>query len=142
MSKYIEVEKLKVEIKGLQCEQGFEDGETERGYQVAIKDILRIITSLQQEKSVSTKGKFVFPNFLYARTLNNKTIDVSYAPQSLDAIEYVRNDSLQHEQESVAERFARIVRGNLIGIDKKVQQKFEQLYFEVTGNKMYGGYND
>jgi hypothetical protein len=50
--------------------------------------------------------------------------------------------SLQQEQESVAERFARIVRGNLIGIDKDVQQKFEQLYFEITGNKMYGGYND
>lgn len=51
-------------------------------------------------------------------------------------------DSLQQEQESVAERFARIIRGNLTGIDKEVQQKFEQLYFEVTGNKMYGGYND
>lgn len=51
-------------------------------------------------------------------------------------------NSLQQEQESVAERFARIVRGNLIGIDKEVQQKFEQLYFEITGNKMYGGYND
>ena len=51
-------------------------------------------------------------------------------------------DSLQQEEKSVAERFARIVRGNLIGIDKEVQQKFEQLYFEVTGNKMYGGFND
>lgn len=51
-------------------------------------------------------------------------------------------DSLQQEQESVAERFARIVRGNLIGIDKRVQEKFEQLYVEVTGNKMYGGFND
>ena len=51
-------------------------------------------------------------------------------------------DYLEQEQESIAERFARIVRGNLIGIDKEVQQKFEQLYFEVTGNKMYGGYND
>lgn len=50
--------------------------------------------------------------------------------------------SLQREQESIAEKFARIVRGNLIGIDKEVQQKFEALYFEVTGNKMYGGYND
>ena len=57
-----------------------------------------------------------------------------------DAISII--DSLQQEQESVAERFARIVRRNLIGIDKEVQQKFEQLYFEVTGNKMYGGYND
>lgn len=51
-------------------------------------------------------------------------------------------DSLKQEEKSVAERFARIVHGNLIGIDKEVQQKFEQLYFEVTGNKMYGGYND
>lgn len=61
-----------------------------------------------------------------------------------DAYKAVKNviASLQQEQDSVAERFARIVRGNLIGIDKEVQQKFEQLYFEVTGNKMYGGYND
>lgn len=51
-------------------------------------------------------------------------------------------DSLQQEQENVAERFAKIVRGNLIGIDKEVQQKFEQLYFEITGTKMYGGYKD
>ena len=51
-------------------------------------------------------------------------------------------DSLQEEQESITERFARIVRGNLIGIDKEVQQKFENLYFEITGNKMYGGYKD
>lgn len=51
-------------------------------------------------------------------------------------------DSLQQEQESVAERFARIVRENLNGIDKDIQQKFEKLYFEVTGNKMYGGYYD
>ena len=58
--------------------------------------------------------------------------------QQLDCI----IDSLQQKQESVAERFARIVRGNLIGIDKEVQQKFENLYFEITGNKMYGGYND
>ena len=58
--------------------------------------------------------------------------------QQLDCI----INSLQQEQENVAEGFARIVRGNLIGIDKEVQQKFENLYLEVTGNKMYGGYND
>jgi len=51
-------------------------------------------------------------------------------------------DSLHQEQDIVAERFARIVRGNLLGIDKEVQQKFEQLYFEITGTKMYGGYKD
>lgn len=46
-------------------------------------------------------GKFVFPKFLYAQTTDNKTIDVSYAPQSLDAIEYIRSDSLQREQPEV-----------------------------------------
>lgn len=58
--KYIDVEKLKDEIKGLQCEQGFEDGETERGYQVAIKDILRVIDSLQQEQEQYVIGGQVF----------------------------------------------------------------------------------
>ena len=61
------------------------------------------------------------------------------------ALDYVLEEiipSLQQEQESVAERFARIVRGNLNGIDKEVQHKFERLYFEITGNKMYGGFND
>ena len=43
----------------------------------------------------------MFPKFLYARTTNNKTIDVSYAPQSLDAVEYIRSDSLQQEQPEV-----------------------------------------
>lgn len=40
------------------------------------------------------------------------------------------------------ERFAKIVRANLTKIDKSVQSQFEQLYMDLTGNKMYGGYND
>lgn len=48
--KYIDAEKLLIKIKRLQCEQGFEDGEAERGYQIAIKNILDIIDSLQQEQ--------------------------------------------------------------------------------------------
>lgn len=49
------------------------------------------------KQSEEENGKFVFPKFLYARTTNNKTIDVSYGPQSLDAVEYVRIDYLQQE---------------------------------------------
>ena len=41
-----------------------------------------------------------------------------------------------------AEQFAKIVRANLPEIGKDAQSQFEQLYFEITGNKMYGGYND
>lgn len=61
----------------------------------------QLIDSLQQEQQEKKKVKFVFPKFLYARTTNNKTIDVSYAPQSLDAIEYIRSDSIQQEQSEV-----------------------------------------
>ena len=59
MSKYIPAEKLKAQIKGLQCEQGFEDGMEERGYQFAIKDILDIIDSLQQEQPMPDSTKLI-----------------------------------------------------------------------------------
>ena len=42
----------------------------------------------------------------------------------------------------VAESFARIIRGNLSMIDKSVQDKFEQLYTDITGEKMYKGFKD
>ena len=76
------------------------------------------------------------------KAIEDKGLDCSFAlkMERLDTLALI--DELQQEQESVVEIFARIVRGNLIGIDKEVQQKFEQLYFEVTGNKMYGGFND
>ena len=82
----------------------------------------------------------------YYRKYQNKYMETRtpYTQGLIDSLDLAEQviDSLQQEQESVAERFARIVRGNLSKIDKEVQQKFEQLYFEVTGNKMYGGYND
>ena len=39
------------------------------------------------------KSKFVYPDKLYARTNNNITLDISYAPQTLEAVEYVRTDA-------------------------------------------------
>jgi hypothetical protein len=63
-----------------------------------IYDVMSIIGSLQQEQPESSKGKFVFPNFLYARTVDNKTIDVSYAPQSMDAVEYIKNDHTEQPE--------------------------------------------
>ena len=40
------------------------------------------------------------------------------------------------------EEFAKIVRGNLTGISKAVQELFKAKYLQLTGNKMYGGYKD
>ena len=40
------------------------------------------------------------------------------------------------------EEFAKIVRSNLTGISKAVQELFEAKYLQLTGNKMYGGFKD
>ena len=77
---------------------------------------------------------------LKAEEKYNNELFGSAAKEDYDIL--ARLDSLQQDLESIAERFAKIVRGNLVGIDEEVQQKFENLYFEITGNKMYGGYND
>lgn len=45
-------------------------------------------------------------------------------------------------EKDVAGAFARIIRGNLSMIDKSVQDKFEQLYTDITGEKMYKGFKD
>ena len=70
---YIDAEKLLSEIKGLQCEQGFEDGMEERGYQFAIKDILDIIASFQQEPR--------FPQY-------DKIVDKVFGAGNLEGFEY------------------------------------------------------
>lgn len=49
----------------------------------------------------------------------------------LDTLEVKESD------ETAAKAFAKIIRANLTGIDKDVQYKFEQLYKEITGEKMY-----
>ena len=45
------------------------------------------------------KRKFVYPDKLYARTNDNITLDISYAPQTLDAIEYTRTDAFIEKAE-------------------------------------------
>lgn len=45
-------------------------------------------------------------------------------------------------EKDVAESFARIIRGNLGGIGNDIQNKFEQLYIDITGEKMYKGFTD
>lgn len=45
------------------------------------------------EANEAPKSKFIYPNKLYARTNNNITLDISYAPQTLEAVEYTRTDA-------------------------------------------------
>jgi len=109
MGKYINAEKLNAEIERLyngeapkhdqQCD--FDDG-----YFTGVGKVFDVIDSLQKEQPESSNGKFVFPNFLYARTVDNKTIDVSYAPQSLDAVEYIKNDPTEQPEVDLKEEIA------------------------------------
>jgi hypothetical protein len=39
------------------------------------------------------KSKFVYPDKLYAKTKDNITLDISYAPQTVEAVEYIREDA-------------------------------------------------
>ena len=62
---------------------------------------------------------------------------------------YCRNQSYkdylngyQQAEKDVAEAFARIIRGNLGGIGNGIQNMFEQLYTDITGEKMYKGFKD
>lgn len=108
MTRYIDAEKLIAEIKRqIEEEKNNLNEETSLYYglrQQVRSTILRIIDSLRQEQPGTSKGKFVLPNSLYARTVDNKTIDVSYAPQSMDAVEYIKNDTVeQPEVDLVAE---------------------------------------
>ena len=45
------------------------------------------------EANEAPKSKFVYPDKLYARCKDNKTLDMSYAPQDLEAVEYTRTDA-------------------------------------------------
>lgn len=42
---------------------------------------------------VAPKSKFIYPDKLYARCKDNKTLDMSYAPQDMESIEYTRTDA-------------------------------------------------
>lgn len=48
-------------------------------------------------KANKAKSKFVYPDKLYARTNDNITLDISYAPQTLEAVEYTRTDTFMEK---------------------------------------------
>ncbi len=72
-----------------------------------------------------------------------------YGTDPLNRAEYTANevrnafiDGYQQAEKDVAELFARIIRGNLDGIGNDIQNMFEQLYTDITGEKMYNGFKD
>lgn len=75
--------------------------------------------------------------------------DLGYWKDPLNRAEYTANDNwdafiegYKQAEKDVAEAFARIIRGNLSMMDRRLQYKFEQLYTDVIGEKMYKGFID
>ena len=64
------------------------------------------------------------------------------AEQDKETIELAEDHAFLAGSNWQAEQFAKIVRANLSEIGNNAQSQFEKLYFEITGTKMYGGYND
>ena len=100
MSKYIDADKL-IEILEEIKQAEYENCGGVNAKTGALQEVQELIESLQQEQPMIQNGKFVFPKYLYARTKDNKTIDMSYAPQDMTAIEYIRNDFVEQEQSGV-----------------------------------------
>ena len=50
-------------------------------------------------KAKVKESKFVYPDKLYARTNDNIKLDISYAPQNMEAIEYIRTDAFIEKAE-------------------------------------------
>lgn len=104
MAHYIDADKLIKSVnnyqEGAKAALNPIDGNADyyKGKIDACKDMQEFIISLQQEQPEVQNGKFVFPKYLYARTKDNKTIDMSYAPQDMAAVEYIRNDFVEQEQ--------------------------------------------
>ena len=102
--------------------------------------------SLQPKQEWSKEDERLLDFWLDVIDRNDWRMDENFCKASREFINRIKSLKPSwkpsEEQECIAERFARIIRGNLTGIDEKAQHEFEQLYFEITGNKMYGGYND
>lgn len=98
--KYIDADKLIADIESIiNSDPPIEyDLWEKRAYNSALSDVINLIDSPQQEQPGVQNRKFIFPKYLYARTKDNKTIDVSYAPQDMTAIKYVRNDFIEQQE--------------------------------------------
>ena len=150
------IEKIKDEIKRLYKEHSGKYGCDEAA--ITLEHLEDFIDSLPEEPGVDVTDfcKPIDPGIAQCiadhwwEMLGDKEPDKS---QEEAAITYSKQVSDGHNYRDLrdgfiagdkwgAEQFAKIVRANLPEIGKDAQSQFEQLYFEITGNKMYGGYND
>ena len=68
-----------------------------------------------------------------------KLKEAGYEWNKKELLKIERKSGYEHYE---LEEFAKVVRGNLTGISKAVQELFEAKYLQLTGSKMYGGFKD
>ena len=90
-----------------------------------------LVAELEKRRSRNSKNKLCLA----------AAFEDNYLLSFIDTLK-IKEVDLEKEVYETTEAFAKIIRANLTGIDKDVQYKFEQLYKEITGKKMYQGYND
>ena len=101
-------------------------GEQNPAWSEEDEETLRVVTNIFEQHGVNL---LCYPAFVHwLKTLPNR---ITFNP-------YWKPSDEHYE----LEEFAKIVRGNLTGISKDVQELFEAKYLQLTGNKMYGGYKD
>ena len=92
-------------------------------------NIERIVALVPNKKQILFEG--------VAWTLNEDDFN-----KVSDAWHELLDKDEKEDDTSVAESFARIIRGNLAHIDENVVKKLEDVYLKVTGHKMFGGFKD
>ena len=134
--KHIDADKLIAEIKRYKNKadnrlkiQGrtFAEEQKDVALQNLCGNLLHFIASHQkeQERPEVQNGKFVFPKYLYARTKDNKTIDMSYGPQDMTAIEYIRNDFVQSGLDEAAEKYSENILANNEDLQDAIEDAFK-----------------
>lgn len=92
-------------------------------------NIERIVALVPNKKQILFEG--------VAWTLNEDDFN-----KVSDAWHELLDENKEENGTSVAESFARIIRGNLGLIDVYVVKKLEDVYLKTTGHKMFGGFKD
>ena len=112
----------------------------------------RVLTLEQAEHDLtlilSFGGKIL--NLYMGNVVEGKTGEWNPIPMIVDDDDWFTTDWLKSiesrwkpsNEHYELEEFAKVVRGNLTGISKAVQELFEAKYLQLTGNKMYGGFKD
>ncbi len=151
--KYIDADKLKVKIKGLQCEQGFDTGEAESAYQLATKDILVFIDSLQQEQPAESDvikgGDFISDGkrvFLVLANVEERNLGETGSTfceghiLGVDGVVYCNGDNFIKFKRATSNERAKFIHDLKVGVELKEQpaewSKEDEIFLGVCKNAL------